>query len=283
MTTTLAAVGVGGSPLSPRRFPGLLAYYDPDDRTSLFDKDGNQVSGLGDTVARWMDRSRALPFYDFVAQDPGAANYATYDPSGVDGMPCVAFPGPSGGLQSLLYNVSLGGQSLISLTLMMVVAITHAANDTVCFVSAAKNGDNPALSPDGFLVQTPSDHLQLQFLKHSGGPGGINVSLAVDSAPALYTIIIDDADPGSGSGLGAFYVNGGAPSWGTDTSAGSAITLDAICFGARCDTLTQSMDYKARDIAIYSRRLGLAELDRLAAWMMTKIGAENALAPFEAP
>lgn len=292
MATLLASSGVGGARFSPRRISGLLSYYDPDQIETMVDENGAPVAASGDHVARWMDSGGAAQAYDLVSQDPSLAYYAQFQSVGINSMPAVQLLGQNSttGKQSLLYNVSYGGSDtgvglpgMSQITLMLVAKVTHSANDTVCFLSATKDGANPNFSPNGFVVQTPGSATSLQLLKDSGIPGGINFSKSITSSPALYTLIFDNTDPGSGTGSGIFYVNGGSPGSDTDSGAGSTITLDAICFGARCDTLASAMDYYVRDIAIYTRRLSLPELDALGSWMMAKIGATGALSPFEAP
>lgn len=275
MATLLSTTGVGCA-FRPARIADLLSYYDPDDITSFRQPSGAPVTSDGQDIGRWMDRSGNAQHYDLVAQEAASANYPQYATSVINGHPGVNFLGASGIKQSVLFNGAYGNSPFAQFTVMLVAQI-GASDGAWSFLSGKHNGASlPDQTPDGFLVSAPSDHTKLDFKKDL--PTGFSLQKVVDGSPALFTFIVDDATtPPSG----LFYFNGGTAASGTDAGGGTSMTLDGICIAGRYGAvIDQSMPFKCRDLAIYARRLSLAELNRLGQFMMAKSGASTSLSEF---
>jgi hypothetical protein len=259
---------------SVRQTPGLLAFFDPDDRSSMWQNVGasTPVSDIdGQPVALWQDRCGNPAFYDLSVLGGLNINRAAYRTAanGVNGFPCVDFVAATLGGDCCLLNTSFA-QTLTAYTVMFTGIIYETSPNLVAF-SMAKNGTNPWQGTDGAIIQLQGASTTLNLEASSAQANPLDTTLTIDNTTAcLFTYTMDASTPGSGTRTGNLYVNGGAGSSDTGTSSNPAMTIDGFSVGDFYATGGVPCRVKVRHLAIYNRKLNADQLNTVGLCLSCK-------------
>jgi hypothetical protein len=263
-----------------RSVPGLLAYFDADDLSSMWQNVGmtTPVSDInGQPIAVWKDRSGNG--YDATVLGGLNANRAMYRtaPNGVNGYPAVDFVAATTGGNCMLLNASFR-KDLTAIT-VLATGIIYETNPNLVAMSVAKNGTNPWQGTDGCVLQLQGASTALDLEASSAQANPLDATLTIDNVnPHSFVFLVDAATPGSGTRTGTLYVDGGNAATDTGTSSSPTLALDGFSFGDFYPSGGIPCRWKARQIAAYGRRLSLDELTSVMRYLAARTGLTVAAA-----
>jgi hypothetical protein len=240
----------------------LLAYYDADDITSLWQNTGmsTPVALDGNPIARWNDRCGNAAFYDLTCIGGLDANRAAYRTTGVAGKPCVDFLGTNGATGfSGLVNTAFR-KDLAAITVLFT-GIIYETDPDLWALTVGKAGVFDFNGVNSFLVRDTGASTNLQLYGSEDQASAMSASKTIDNTnPHLFAFAVDASVPGASVRTGYQWLDGGTPVTDTGTGPAATMAFDHISVG---DYVAGAVPcrMKVRQLAIFGKKLSNDEFN----------------------